>query len=51
MDSGSWQKHVVTAEKGTSAVVRAVGATRSWRILARRNGCPGETVARRRRAT
>lgn len=39
MDSGSWHKHVVTAEKSTSAVARVVGVTRSWRNLARRNGC------------
>lgn len=29
----------LTAEKSTSAVARVVGATRSWRNLARRNGC------------
>lgn len=29
----------LTAEKSTSAVARIVGATRSWRNLARRNGC------------
>lgn len=29
----------LTAEKSTSAVARVVHATRSWRNLARRNGC------------
>lgn len=29
----------LTAEKSISAVARVVGATRSWRNLAKRNGC------------